>query len=69
VGGRIIERQQQRAGRGVLDAALDAQGPLSHGRQKVWRRKPLGDVPVQAQPVQAGPGQDHGIELSLKGPV
>ena len=38
VGGRIVERQQQRAGCGVLDVALDAQGSLPYGRQKFWRR-------------------------------
>ena len=45
------------------------ESPLPYGRQKVWRRQPLGDVLVQAQPMQAGPGQDHGIELSLEGLV
>ena len=50
-------------------AALDAQGPLPHGGQEPRRLEPLGDVTLQAQPVQARPGEDHGVELALEGLV
>ena len=66
---RVIQRREQVPGASIVPAALDAQGPLPYSGEKGRGLEPLGDVSVQAQAMQARPGEDHGIELPRKGLV
>ena len=67
---RVVQRSEQVSSASMSSfAALDAQSPLPHGGEKRRRLEPLSDVSVQAQTVQARPGEHHGVELPLKGLV
>ena len=60
----IIEGGKQSAGRRIVGAALDAQGPLPHSREEPGRAESLGNVSLQRKPAEPGLGQDHRIECS-----
>ena len=50
----------------VVAPALETQCSLSHCRKEIWRSQPLGDVVLQPEPMQARPGQNDRIKLSLE---
>ena len=66
VGRGVVQRGEQGAGRLVVATALDPQGPLADRRQEPGRAEPLGDVGVEAEPAEAGLGQDDGVELAVE---
>ena len=65
VGIGVVQRCQQGVQLGAVGADLNAQRALAHGRQAFRRRQFLADALAQAQALQAGGGQDDGVELAV----
>ena len=64
MGGGIVERGDQGSGSGVVQPTFHPDRPLADGRQAEFRRQGDGDAFRQSQPLQAGGGQDDGVELA-----
>ncbi len=69
LGRRMVELTHPGAG-GVVGAAdLDRDRPLRHRRQEAIERQKLGDVALEAQPLDAGRGEDDRVVLALLDPA
>ena len=66
-GGGIDVTQGFEQGQGgrIVEPAFNAHGALPHCRQALFRRHGAADTAVEAQPLEAGTGQDDGIELAV----
>jgi hypothetical protein len=60
----VVKRREQRPGLGIAGTALDRDRALGGGRDEAWRAQALADAFAQAQPLQAGGGQDDGVVIA-----
>ena len=61
----MVQRCEQFAGTRIVQTALDADGTLSHGRERqLWRQR-LANARLKPQTLKAGNGEDNGIVIAV----
>ena len=64
-GGQRVVEGRDPGGRGFTNAGLQGQGPLAGGGQELVERQPFADHIGPAEAIEAGGGQQDGVEIAL----